>query len=91
MAAPLQESFFAAGRSVSTYSFFDSTELLEFLSEGVFLCVPCKAAVRRKISMGSPWRILVATTWGLTYPMKSLDMMMDVMSLRELDGLLIAD
>lgn len=53
MAAPLQESFFAADRTVSTYSFFDRTELLEFLSEGVFLSVPCKAAVRRQISMGS--------------------------------------
>lgn len=35
--------------------------------------------------------VLVGNHVGITYPMKSLDMMMDVVSLRELDGLLIAD
>ncbi|KAH9873635.1 hypothetical protein IAQ61_004259 [Plenodomus lingam] len=53
-----------------TYGFFDLAKLLEFLTQGLVVGMPCKASVGRCQSVaGAP------KGRGRTYPMKSFDMM----------------
>ena len=61
-----------------TYSFLNGTELLELLAKSILISVPCEAAAERMLAIDRRGVSVQSRMCQRTYPMKSLDILIDL-------------